>query len=112
MHVRCFERRYAIMRALNPNSLYQRYGHASSWSKKRYYCDRDKRISCIDHAVASGLIREEWDPTAWYGIYGGSGLIAFNSKKCFKRLSAAIHGDVSRSLTCVDTMWKRISLRG
>lgn len=101
-HVSYLSERYMTMRALNPSSLYHRFGPKQSWHTKDFDCTSKS----IRGAVYTGVAQDEWDTQAWYDKYQERGLPAFNSKKSRNRVHNAVMGSRPQYGRSLDDIWK------
>lgn len=106
-HASHLKERYTIMRALNPLSLYHRFGPKQSW----HTVDFDGASNAVRGAAYDGVIEDEWDPQAWYDKYQEKGLPSFNSRKSQNHVHHAVMGSLPVDSQSLDEIWK-LAVRG
>lgn len=106
MHIHFLEERYKSMRALNPGSLYQQYGHCSQWYAKLYTPAENQQPWSVLDAVGVGLLRDSWcPPQIWFERYGASGIGPLNSQEVSEWVTTACSGDPCRSWRYIGELW-------
>jgi len=101
-HVSNLSARYMTMRALNPSSLYHRFGPKQSWHTKYFDCVSES----VTEGVYTGVAQDGWDTQAWYDKYQQQGLPAFNSRKSRNRVHNAVMGSRPEYGRSLDDIWR------